>query len=206
MADFLSLIGAIPGLISDFKGSTSAPYLQQQKSLAQQQANISGAMTDTNNPLYQQIYGQYKTQGANQLGQGVAELQAQNRMNANLGRTPLLNNERGSENIFRNIMQGYQGLGTQADQQTRQALQGAMVGTNAAATDYNNLSKFGQAANTQQLQGYSGIYNLLRGLGGGQNQPQTTPTGSTGAGNYTPQPQQQQLPQQTMFAPQINRY
>lgn len=183
MADFLSLIGAIPGLISDFSGSTSAPYLQQQKQLAQQQQGISQALTQgPNNPLYQQLYGQYRTQGAQQLGQGVAELQAQNRLNSSMGRTPLLNDERGSENIFRNIMQGYQGLGTQADQQTRQALQGGMVGTNAAATDYNNISKFGQAANAQQLQGYSGIYNLLRGLNG--NSQNSQPVGSAGGGNY----------------------
>lgn len=197
MADFLSLIGAIPGLISDFGGGTSAPYLDQQKKLAQQQANISGAMTDTNNPLYQQLYGQYKTQGANQLASGVAEIQGQNRANAALGRVPLLNDERGSENIFRNIMQGYQGLGTQADQQTRQALSGAAFGTNAAATDYNNISKYGQAANAQQLTGYNAIYNLLRG---GQQQPAV---GSTGGGNYTPQPQQQN--QQSMIESLLQR-
>lgn len=170
MADFLSLISSIPGLMSDFGGGTSAPYLKQQQQLAQQQQGISQAMTQgPNNPLYQQMYQQYRTQGANQLGEGVAELQAQNRANSAMGRTPLLNSERGSENIFRNVMQGYQGLGTQADTQTRQALTGAMYGTNAAATDYNNASKFGQAANAQQLQGYSGIYNLLRGLKPPQN-------------------------------------
>lgn len=180
-ADFLSLIGAIPGLMSDFGGGGSAPYLKQQQQLAGQQQGISQAMTQgPSNPLYQQMYGQYRQQGANQLGQGVAEIQAQNRMNSSMGRTPLLNDERGSENIFRNITQGYQNLGTQADQQTRQALQGAMYGTNAAATDYNNVSKFGQAANAQQLQGYGGIESLLRGLGSNNNMP----TGSMGAGNY----------------------
>lgn len=214
MADFLSLIGAIPGLMSDFSGGTSAPYRKQQEQLAQQQQGISQAMTQgPNNPLYQQLYGQYQQQGANQLGQGISEIQAQNRMNSSMGRTPLLNNERGSENIFRNIMQGYQGLGTQADQQTRGALQGAMYGTNAAATDYNNLSKFGQAANSQQLSGYNTIYNLMRGLG--STNQQTAP--ST---NYSPlMSQQQQQPNgqnfyqgqqgyglQQMYQPQVNSY
>lgn len=204
MADFLSLIGAIPGLISDFGGGTSAPYLNQQKQLAQQQQGISQALTQgPSNPLYQQMYGQYEQQGANQLGQGVAELQSQNRANAALGRTPLLNNERGSENIFRNVVQGYQNLGTQAEQQTRQALTGAMYGTNAASTDYNNLSKYGQAANSQQLTGYNTIYNLLRGLGGGQQQPSV---GSAGGGNYS-QPQQSspQAPQQSMISNLLQR-
>lgn len=196
MADFLSLIGAIPGLISDFGGGTSAPYRKQQEQLAQQQHGISQALTQgPANQLYQQLYGQYREQGANQLGQGVAEIQAQNRMNSSLGRTPLLNNERGSENIFRNIMQGYQGLGTQADQQTRQALGGAMYGTNAAATDYNNASKFGAAANSQQLTGYNTIYNLLRGLGGNnQNNGLQTPGGVNTS------------PQTPMYQPQVNNY
>lgn len=209
MADFLSLIGAIPGLISDFGGGTSAPYRKQQEQLAQQQMGISQALTQgAGNPLYDQMYGHYKDQGANNLGQGIAELQAQNRMNSSMGRTPLLNDERGSENIFRNIMQGYQGLGTQADTQTRQSLQGGMLGTNAAATDYNNISRYGQAGNSQELSGYNTIYNLLRGLGSNtkNNGLQTPPsTGSMGAGNYTPQPQQQPM-QQPMFLPQRNVY
>lgn len=167
MADFLSLIGAIPSLISDFGGGTSAPYRKQQEELAQQQmANSQALSQGPGNPLYQQLYGQYKTQGANNIGQGIAELQAQNRLNSGMGRTPLLNDERGSENIFRNIMQGYQGLGTQADAQTRDALMGGVRGTAAASQNYNDLSKFGQAGNSQELSGYNTIYNLLRGLGG----------------------------------------
>ena len=40
-ADFLSLLTAIPSLMQDFGGGTSAPYLKQQQQLAQQQQGIS---------------------------------------------------------------------------------------------------------------------------------------------------------------------
>lgn len=204
--DFLSLISQIPGLISNFSGS-SAPYLQQQKQLAGQQNQISQALLQgPNNPLYQQMYGQYREQGANQLGQGIAQLQAQNRMNTSMGRTPLLNQERGGEQLFRNLMQGYQGLGTQADQQTRQNLAGAGAATNSALAGYGNTTNYANSATSQNLAGYQGIYNLLRGTTQSQGQQtpnaspqnymqQMMPTGSSGAGNYSnfmPQQQNQQ--------------
>lgn len=162
--DFLSLLTAIPSLMQDFGGGTSAPYLKQQKQLADQQAQISQALTQgPSNPLYQQMYGQYKQQGQNQLGQGIAELQAQNRLNTNMGRTPLFNQERGGEQMFRNLMQGYQSVGTQADQQTRGNLMNASQATNAGLGAYGNTSRFAQNANSEQLTGYNTIYNLLNG-------------------------------------------
>lgn len=208
MTDFLSLLTAIPSLIQDFGGGTSAPYNKQQQELAGQQQQISQALLQgPNNPLYQQMYGQYKQQGQNQMAQGIAELQAQNRLNTSMGRTPLFNQERGGEQIFRNLMQGYQNLGTQADQQTRGNLMQAGQATNAGLAGYNNISKYGQAANSAQLSGYNTIYNLLKGVGGSQGQQtpnaspqnymqQMMPTGSSGAGNYSNfMPQQQQQSQ-----------
>lgn len=168
--DFLSLIGAIPSLISDFNGGTSAPYLKQQQQIAARQNQLSQAMTDTTNPLYQQLYGQYKQQNNANMASNIAEIQGQNRMNAAMGRVPLLNNERGSENIFRNIVMQGQGAGLQADQQTRQALSQAMGGNQAAQQQYSTISPYGQAANAQQLSGFQGISNLLRGMTGGQQQ------------------------------------
>lgn len=206
MADFLSLLTAIPSLMQDFGGGTTAPYQKQQQQLAGQQGQISNALLQgQNNPLYQQMYGQYKQQGQNNMAQGIAQLQAQNRLNTSMGRTPLFNQERGGEQLFRNLMQGYQGAGVQADQQTRQALQGAGQAANAGLAGYNNISKFTQNANSAQLSGYNTIYNLLKG--GNQSQGQQTPnanpqnymqqmmpqqqTGQSGAGNYSQQPMQQ---------------
>lgn len=183
-ADFLSLLTSLPSIVQAFGGGTSAPYLKQQQQLAGQQQQISQAMLQgPQNPLYQQMYGQYREQGANQLGQGIAQLQAQNRLNTGMGRTPLFNQERGGEQLFRNLMQGYQGLGTQADQQTRQNLMGAGQATNLGLQGYNNVSQYGKAANSAELTGYNSIYNLLRGGQGATPQNQ----GYTGTGNYMPQ-------------------
>lgn len=165
--DFLSLIGAIPGLMDAFSGSESAPYRKQQEQIAQRQNQLSQAMTDVNNPLYQQIYGQYKQQNASNLAQTIAEAQGQNRMNTALGRTPLFSQERGGENIFRNLVMQQQNAGVQADTQTRQALQQAMGGNNAAQNQYNSITQSTGRANAQQLSGYQGIEQLLRGMVGG---------------------------------------
>lgn len=182
MADFLSLISSIPSLISDFSGGTTAPYKQQQKQLAGQQQQISQAlMGGPSNPLYQSIFGQYKQQNANNAAQTIAEAQGQNRMNSNLGRTPLFSQERGSENIFRTLMQQQQNSGVQADQQTRAALGQAGGQAFQGLYGYNAIAPSTVAANKQQNVGYQGIYDLLRGFNG-----QTQNTGSAGAGNYTP--------------------
>lgn len=176
MSDFLSLLTAIPSLISNFSGGTTAPYQKQQEELAGRQNQISAALTDTNNPLYQQIYGQYKQQNQNNMGQMIAEAQAQNRMNSNMGRTPLFSNERGSENIFRQMMQQYQQGGVQADQQTRAALTGAGGQTTQGIAGYNSMTPATVAANKGQNMGFQGIYDLLRGYGGQQQPPQQQPS------------------------------
>lgn len=203
MLDYLSLLTSIPSLMSNFSGSAQ-PYRKEQEQLAGRQNQISGALTDNNNPLYQQIYGQYKQQNQNNMGQYIAEAQGQNRMNANMGRTPLFSQERGSENIFRQLMQGYQNQGVQADQQTRQALSQAMGGAAQAGQSYNQLTPFRNMQTAQGLQGYKDIYSLLSGnshpqQGGGYNSmsgqsnmmmaPQSAYVPSY---NQTQQPQQQQ--------------
>lgn len=205
-SDLLSLISQVPSLISLFNGSTTAPYQKQQQQLAGQQQQISQALTQgPNNPLYQQLYGQYEQQNQRNLASTVSEAQAQNRMNSNLGRTPLFNQERGSENIFRTLTQGMQNSGVQADQQTRAALSQAGGQTLGGLQGYNSLTNSTANANKAQNFGYQGIYDLLRGnqqnqgqnvSGQSQNampqanyaqqmmQPQVS-TGSMGGGNYS---------------------
>lgn len=173
--DFLSLISAIPGLISDFKGDQSAPYRKQQEEIANRQNQLSQAMTDVNNPLYQQLYGQYKQQNQSNMAQVIAEAQGQNRMNSAMGRTPLFSQERGGENIFRSLMQGYQNQGVQADQQTRQALTQAMGGNQAAQSQYGAITPTTARANAQEQSGYQGIEGLLRSMTGGYQSPYQLP-------------------------------
>ncbi len=160
--DFLSTLLALPALKSEFSGDSS-PYLKQQKQLAAQQQQISGALTDTNNPLYQQLYGQYQQQNHNNLASVIAEAQGQNRMATGMGRTPLFDPSRGGETIFRSLMQGYQDSGAQSDQQTRQALLGAAGVTESGLKGYNSITPYGRDVNSQKLAGYKGVSDLLNG-------------------------------------------
>lgn len=177
MADFLSLLMGIPGLMADFSGSTSDPYRKQQEQIAAQQAQYAQAAGNPNNPLYQQTYSQYQQQNKNNLAQVLAEAQGQNRMNQQNGRTPLFGADRGGETLFRSLMQGYQGMGAQSDAQTRAALTGAAGIGQQAQNQYGYITPNTKAGNTAQLSGYQGIYNLLK--------PQQPSTGSMGAGNYS---------------------
>lgn len=169
--DFLSLIGAIPGLIDAFGKKESSPYQKQQEQIASQQNQLSQAlMQGPSNPLYQQMYGQYKQQNQSNLADVIAQAQGQNRMNSAMGRTPLFNNERGSENIFRTLAQNYQNQGVQADQQTRQGLQQAMGGNQAAQMQYQAITPTTAYGNSQTLNGgYGKIEELMRGVMGGSN-------------------------------------
>lgn len=185
MSDFLSLLGLVPSLIANFSGKTANPYGKQQDALAGRMAQISAAQTDTSNPLYKQLYGQYQDQNRQSLAQTIAELQGQNRMNTGMGRTPLFSPERGGEQIFRNLMQGYQGMGQQADQQTRQALMQAQAGTGQAGGYYNAITPSAVAGNKSQLQGYQTIFDVLKNFG---NSPQSQYQSQYAPGGQTYQP------------------
>lgn len=179
MSGLLSLLTAIPGLMNAFGGGTTMPYQRQQEQIAGRQNQISQALTDTNNPLYQQLYGQYKAQNQANMADTISQLQGQNRMNASMGRVPLFNQERGGENIFRALMQQSQNGGVQADQQTRNYLMGGLQGGASALGGYNAITPYAKQANASQLSGYQGIYDLL-------NSKQQNP-GSQGGGMYPTQ-------------------
>lgn len=197
MADFLSLLTAIPSLMADFSGSTSDPYADQKKQLAGRMAQISAAQTDTSNPLYKQLYGQYQDQNRQNMAQTIAESQAQNRMATANGRTPLFSPERGGETLFRNLMQGYQGLNTQADAQTRQALSTALGGTNSTGNFFNQITPGAAKTNTQQLSGFQGISDILRNLTSGQK---------NSANTVTQAPQGYQSPYASLYGPRNQNY
>lgn len=209
MSDLLSLVSAIPNLMNLFSGGTTAPYRQQQEQIAGRQNQLSHALTDTNNPLYQQMYGQYKNQASNNLAQSISELQGQNRLNSGMGRTPLLSRERGGEDMFRAITQGYQNQGVQADQQARSAITQAMGGNTQALAGYNSISPYGAAGNKSQLLGYQGIYDLLRGNQAPQasqlTAPNSAPNANTnGAMDYSSLMRLQQPQSQFLPSPQQN--
>lgn len=180
--EFLSTILKLgPALYSDFSGGTSAPYLQNQKQIAQQQQQIYGELQNPNSAGYQQLYNQYKDQNTQNLAQGISELQGQNRMAAGMGRTPLFSQDRGGETLFRGLTQGYQNAGNQATQQTNQSLMNQLNGGNTAMGNYSTLSGYGAKANEQQLSGFD---TLAKFLSPGQNaQTQQMPSQNSTFGN-----------------------
>lgn len=114
------------------------------------------AMGNTDSALYQDIYGQQKQQGQDNLAYQIAELGRQNRKLSSMGRTPLFDAERGGETMFRGLTQGYQDIQNQAADQTQnilgnlykgrsaQGLQRAQYGAQKASTKgniYGSLAK-----------------------------------------------------------------
>lgn len=188
-----SLLQFIPSFMQLMKGMNNT----SQKTTAAQLSNVNNAMVNPNNPLYQQMYGQYRQQGQQQLGESISQLEGQNRMLSSMGRTPLFSPERRGEAEFRAQVAGGPQIGIQAQQQTQQALMNAAQGLYGAgrvggvnnqllnsqygsrAGDKNN--PFGQgSANQSGL----GIGQLGQFLSSGQQQRPTNIAQAMGANSY----------------------
>lgn len=127
--------------------ASSLPYLNYASNLNSYNkpaGNIASAMTDLNNPLYQQMYGQFQQQGQHNLAQTIAQLSGQNRKLAMMGRTPLFDAERGGEQMFRGLTQGYQDVQDKASGQALNQL-GESYKTNALQGQMNQQAGLGQA-------------------------------------------------------------
>lgn len=161
MADFLSLLLGIPSLISNFNGSTTSPYQKQQEQLAGQQAQYAQALANPQSPLYQQNYNRYQDQNRASLAEVISQAQGKNRLASKTGRTPLFSQDRGGEQLFRAMMQQYQGMGAKSDEQTRGALKDAAGVGQQAQNQYGYITPNTVRANTAQLQGYTDIHNML---------------------------------------------
>jgi len=163
MGQALGTIGQIlPGAMA-VKNAFSGPQAKSSGQLA----NVNNAIINPQNPLYAQLYGQNKQNNLNSLSQAIAEMERQNRSLAANGRVPLFAQGREGEQAFRTLTQGYQGLDQNARNATLQQLQAGAGGLSGqvlpASKSQTNL----------ELGGYSDISDLLKKLGGGQQQ--TTP-------------------------------
>lgn len=161
-----SLLQFIPAFQSLMKGMNNT----SQKTTAAQLSNVNNAMVNPNNPLYQQMYGQYRQQGQQQLGESISQMEGQNRMLSAMGRTPLFSPERQGEMTFRAQAGMGPQIGIQAQQQTQQALQNAAHGLLGAGmqggvnsqltkTQYGPQANFG--ANNQTATGLYGLGQLM---------------------------------------------
>jgi hypothetical protein len=111
----LKLLGQQPSAAQSL--ASAYPFLKlpgQQAAAYAPAKQYIAAGTDINNPLYQQIYGQQKEQGQQNLAESIAELTGQNRKLASMGRVPLFDPERGGEQLFRGVTSGYQDVQNKA--------------------------------------------------------------------------------------------
>lgn len=177
MADGItSLLQFIPGFLQLMHGMNNGG----QKQTAAQLANVTNAMTNPDNPLYQKMYGQYKQQGQQQLGENISQMEGQNRMLAGMGRAPLFSPERQGEQAFRAQAAAGPQIGIQAQQQTQGALQNAAHALNpyGQSNTYQNLlssqyspERRGYGATGQSIAGLSNLSNFM----GQQPQQQRPP-------------------------------
>ncbi len=135
-----SLAGAIPAY----------GYAKKANKYYQPAMQTMAAMGDPNSAQYQNIYKQQQQMGRDNLVDVIAEASRQNRKLSAMGRTPLFSQERGGEEVFRNLTRGYQDVQGQAANQTQDILgnlfksQTAM-GANQAANGAKMASVKGNA-------------------------------------------------------------
>ncbi len=201
MGIFGSLLEALPTLLKTVPGAKAGLQgvnLGPQKQIADQISQLAQAQTNTQNPLFQSLYNQNKEAGNQNLAQTIAQLQSQNRLALANGQAPLLNQERGGESIFRNLIQGQQSVGNQALQNTFGQLNNAQQSMGGAYNTQSRLAQDHLQNKSYQVGAYSNIGDALQklfGLGGNQNQSQQI--------NWN-QPQSYQMPPSNTYGPSQN--
>lgn len=159
-----SLMTSIPSILSGFGLIGNQSGNNNINALGNNSANIANAMNNTNNPLYQQMYGQQKEQNMNNLASATSMMQGQNRMQSAMGRTPLFAQGRGGEEIFRNLMQGYQNNDATAQQQVHNQLAQNLQGSNQALMASQAQNNANKTQNNSQLNSFNSIAQLLKGF------------------------------------------
>lgn len=154
------IIKYIAGAHSNFQGMNTQP---QQQSVNQLN-NYADAITNSDNPLYQKIYGQEKQSGQDDLARTIFELSNQNRKLSQLGRTPLFSPERGGEQQFRALTQGYSDVQDNARARARSIIGAGANMTNNALSAQNDLSAMKQKNQQSKLAGIGNIADVLPSL------------------------------------------
>lgn len=178
-----TLLRTVPAVAQGMKGVD----LKQQAQTTADMRQLSAAQSDTSNPLYQHLLQQNRQQGQTNLADTIAQLQSQNRLAVSSGQSPLLNQERGSEGVFRNLIKGQEDVGNQAVGQTYSQIGNAMTGLQNNYSVENNLANANYGNTQKQTAAYGTLGDALQGLfglGKGQQQVQSS--------QYLQQPQQNQ--------------
>lgn len=156
---FASLLQIIPAIMAGFKGINT----NGQKDTTAQLQNVTNAMYNPSNPLYQQLYGQNKQMYQQNIGNAISQAEGHNRMLSAAGRVPLFSPERNGEAAFRAIVQGQGQAGMEAQRQTESQLGNSanQLAHGLYPLQQNNAeSQFGNTL--LQGTGLSSIADLLR--------------------------------------------
>ena len=153
-----SLTQALPYIRTQYKGKD----LKGQRQSAANMANLSDAMVNPNNATYQSVYNQNRGSQQQDLASAIAEISNQNRKLVSMGRTPLLDQERGGESIFRNLIKGNQEAGSNARLETQNQLRGALAGQGANFQAQQGVANSGYENNLLRANAYYGLGGLGR--------------------------------------------
>lgn len=180
LLDFLPLLlKTVPAVKTQMQGKNTAA----QQAIMAQMNNLTDASINPENATYKSLLTSNTNSDRGNLAATIAELQAQNRKATMAGQAPLLDQERGGESVFRNLIQGQQQIGDQARTQTLgQINQGraALTGNYATADDLAN-----QAYQNKSLKAnaYGNISDALSGLFGLNKAPAAAMGGQSSFGN-----------------------
>lgn len=153
-----SLVQAIPYIYTQYKGKD----LKGQKRSSAQLENLSDAMVNPNNATYQGLYQSNRGSQQQDLASTIAEISRQNRKLVSMGRTPLLDQERGGETVFRNLIMGNQQAGSNARAETQNQLRNALAGQGANFQAQKDLSESGYGNRLLKANAAYGLGGLAR--------------------------------------------
>jgi len=161
LADLIpSLIQGVPYIMTQMKGKNLKP----QKQTLGQLGNVANAQYNTDNPIFQKLYGQNTELGQRDLASTIAEISRQNRKLTSMGRRPLLDQERGGESIFRNLVMGQGDVGARARTDTFGQLRNATNSLNNLYDGQNLIADEDYENSMRKNRGYYSIGDALKGL------------------------------------------
>lgn len=175
---FESLLAALPtilgsvGVAKTFGASQKGINTAPQKKINNQISQLAGAMADPSSPMFQNIYNQNRQMGQASIADAIAEIQRQNRKAVSMGRTPLLDQERGGESVFRNLILGQQDQEMSARDATLRQLSGAAGAFQAPFQNAGSIAQQNFGNTALGAGGYSYLGDAIKNLFGLQKQPE----------------------------------
>lgn len=157
------------GAAKNFKASQKGVDYSGQNQINRKMMQLADAQANPDSPAFQKLYTQNRQMGATNLAQTIAELQRQNRKAISMGRSPLLDQERGGESIFRNLILGQQDNEMNARNATFGQLRAALQGYNAPFENTGALSRGDYVNEMAGAAGYDSLGAALKNLFSLQN-------------------------------------